>query len=225
MKAAERPILPPALAAALARDSGRVRPLYSPWRRTILAAGIAAASGAVVIALHGLRGDHASVSPPLLIASIAARLILGAGLIAVALRDGVPSEGLSSRARVLTAALGIAGLFLLPMLQGGMSTSSHPFDASDSLCYWLVLLAAAPAGILLMVLLGRAYPLRSISSMALGSLGAGYFADVAASLICANGNLAHALLFHAGPVATLAFLGTVAGWFLGRQRTAAEVQV
>jgi hypothetical protein len=202
--------VPPALAAAISRDLAPVRPLLTPARRSLVVGAMAAATGAALVTAYGVP---ATESPATVAASFAVRLALGAGLCVVALREGVPSDGVSSRTRWTAAALGAAGLLLLPLLQ---SQPGAAFSVHDSLCYWLVLLTAAPVAALVAFLLGRAYPVRAVSAMAIGSLGAAWLADIAASLICADRNLQHAFVFHGGAVMTLAAAGTLAGLLLRR---------
>lgn len=202
--------VPPALAAAISRDLAPVRPLRSAGQRSFLVGATAAAAGAALVAAYGVPPSD---SPAIAAASVATRLALGAGLCFIALREGIPSDGVSSRTRWTAAALGVAGLLILPLIQ---SRQGATFSAHDSLCYWLVLLTAAPVAALIAVLLGRAYPLRAVSAMALGSFGAAYLADIAASLICADRNLEHAFVFHVGGVMTLAAAGTFAGLLLKR---------
>lgn len=214
MSDSERRPLPPALANAVSRDMEPVRPLLSPSYRALIAGTTATAAGIALIGTYGFRGDHGSLPHPLLAASVAIRLALGLSLTVVALREGVPSEGVSDSTRKRVAALGIAGVLLLPLLQSALVTRAQPFDVRDSICYWLVLLTAAPACALLFFLLGRAYAMRSVFAMAMASLGAGYFADVAASLACANGNPGHDYLFHGGAVASLAIVGAAVGWIV-----------
>lgn len=202
--------VPPALAAAISRDLAPVRPLLSAGQRSLVVGASAAAAGAALIAAYGVP---ATGSPAIVVASIATRLALGASLCFIALREGVPSDGVSSRTRWTAAAAGVAGLLLLPFLNAQQGAA---IPSPDSLCYWLVLLTAGPALALLTVLLGRAYPIRAVSAMSLGSFGAAYLADMAASLICADRNVAHAFAFHAGAVVTLTAAGTFAGVFLRR---------
>lgn len=206
----ERAAVPPALAAAISRDLAPVRPLLTAAQRALVVGATAAAAGAVLVTAHGVPATESAAT---VAASVAVRLALGAGLCFVALREGVPSEGVSNRTRWTAAALGAAGLLLLPLLQ---SQSGAAFSARDSLCYWVVLLTAAPATALVAFLLGRAYPIRAVSAMALGAFGAAWLADLAASLICADRNLEHAFAFHGGAVMTLAVAGTLAGMLLRR---------
>lgn len=206
----DRNRVPPALAAAIARDLAPVRPLLTPAQRSLVVAATAAAAGAVLVTAHGMP---ATDSPAAVVTSIAVRLALGVGLCFVALREGVPSDGVSIRTRWTAAALGAAGLLLLPLLQ---SQAGASFSAHDSLCYWLVLFTAAPVAALVAFLLRRAYPIRAVSAMALGSFGAAWLADIAASLICADRNLEHAFVFHGGAVVTLAAAGTLTGMLLRR---------
>lgn len=203
------PAMPPALVAAVLQDFQPVRPLLSPARRSLVAGATAAAAGLALIGAFGVRETVA----PMVAASLFVRVALGAGLIVIALREGVPSEGVSGRTRKLAAVLGVAGLIVLPLL---LQSGASSFDAADSLCYWLVLLAAAPGGAVLTLLLRRAYLLRPVSALAIACLGAGYLADFAASLVCASVNLAHAHLFHGGAVLTLMIAGTTIGWVLRR---------
>jgi hypothetical protein len=204
--------VPPALAAAISRDLAPVRPLLSAAKRSLVVGAAATAAGAALVTAHGVAAID---SPATAVASIAMRLALGTGLCFVALREGVPSDGVSIRTRWTAAALAAAGLLLLPLLQ---SQSGAAFSAHVSHCYWLVLLTATPVVALVAFLLGRAYPIRAVSAMALGSFGAAYLADIAASLICADRNLEHAFVFHGGAVLTLAVVGTFAGSLLRRMQ-------
>lgn len=206
----ERAAVPPALAAAIARDLAPVRPLLTAAQRSLVVGATAAVAGAALVTAYGVP---AADSPATVVASVAVRLALAAGLCFVALREGVPSDGVSNRTRWTAAALGAAGLLLLPLVE---SQSGAVFSAHGSLCYRLVLLTAAPAAALVAFLLGRAYPIRAVSAMTLGVFGAAYLADVAASLICADRNLEHAVVSHGGAVMTLAAAGTLAGMLLRR---------
>lgn len=219
------PPLPAALREALRRDARPVRPLLSPGVRALLVALVALTAVPLALGMRGLRPDGQSLGPFLLWIPALVRIAAGAALILLALREGIPGQGAPPLVRA-AALLGTPILLVLlaewvaagavggmPMMMDGAMAGRTPGE-----CFPRLVMLAAPALLLLGLLLARAYPLRPVIAATAGALGAGLLADAALHLTCPFTAVSHMLLVHGGAVAALATTAVMAGWVFGRRR-------
>ncbi|RPH56414.1 DUF1109 domain-containing protein [bacterium] len=219
------PPFPAALREALRRDARPVRPLFSPGVRALLVTLVALSAIPLALGMRGLRPDGESLGPVLLWIPALVRIAAGAALVLLALREGVPGQGAPPLLRA-AALVGTPLLLVLlarwvaagavggmPMMMDGDMGGRTPEE-----CFPRLMMLAAPALLFLGWLLARAYPLRPVTAMIAGALGAGLLADAALHLICPFTAVRHMLLVHGGAVAVLAAMAVLAGWVLGRLR-------
>ena len=215
---------PEALRAALRRDPGPVRPLLPPAARTIIVLAIALGAGGLLIFLAGVRPDRAALDPRLFWTPAVVRILAGALLILLAMREGVPGSGSAAIVKY-TSLLGAPVLLTLltdwvaSTARGSMETAGYLTQLQGALgCYPSEVLVAIPAILFIAWLLARAYSLRPVFAAMAGATGAGLIADAVLHLTCPMTAMFHTLLIHGSAVASLAAIAAGIGWLAGRRR-------
>ncbi len=220
MSAPDQQGMPAALRAAAARAATRPRPpLRGPAVRAafVVAAGLGAL--AVFLGLHGVRGNAAALGAVQMVLPAALRIVAGAALVALALREAVPGRAVPAWWR--TSVFVVVPLLLALLAEwldhaaGGPAPSLGPLA-----CYPISLAMAVPASGLFAWLLARAYPLRPVSASSLGGLGAGLLADAAQHLGCPATSWVHTVGVHGGALLTLTAVAAALGWVESRRRAA-----
>lgn len=220
---------PRALMEAIERDCTPVKPMRSPWQRALVVAvwcvGIMLAAPWMPMPWmphhEGMRGDHDVLGSIMLWGPAVFQLLVGLGLVHLALREAVPGLGLPRR--VLVAAVTVAILIQLGVAYATWSVSPGPaYEAghfwAGTVCARSEALLGFPALVLTIVLALRAYPVRPDRAGLLGGLGAGLFADGIQHLKCAMSDPRHVIVWHLGGMLGLALLGWIAGHVIGALR-------
>jgi hypothetical protein len=210
---------PDLLLEEMRRDLRPVRPILAPGPRAVLIGFIAFLTAGVFLRLGGVRGDLGELSGALFVTALLVRIAAGATLLAIGLREAVPSGGVSHRIRVASL-LGTAALLLvLPIgLAQLIGASDAPFTIGQLRCYRFELLIAAPAFAASYWLLARAYPVRPLFAATMTGMGVGLLADAALFAHCPIDAPTHVLIAHEAAVLTLAAAGASLGWLLQRSR-------
>lgn len=212
--------LPPSLKGA-ASAAGPVRPLLPPVWRAALPVALGAAIGLAAIAWLGSRPDAAALGSPTLWGPVLLRVVAGAWLIGMSLREGSPSEGSTGWSRA--AAFVVVPLILIGSAEwlARRAGAAGLGDVGRLACYPMSLGFALPVAGAAAWLLARAYPLRPAFAGACAGLGSGLFADAAMHATCPAVDRAHTLLVHGGALVTVALAGAAVAVISCRRRSRA----
>jgi hypothetical protein len=199
-----------------------VRPLPPVWRRALWVAAVATLLWAAVVALMPLRMDMNELPMWLSWGGSVLELLVGLGLVCLALREAIPGSGVPrgtvtaavATGMVLQILVGLAtwmhspGMRLDSVLAGGFGCLKH--DCAMAL----------PAFVVTLWLVFRALPLRASVAGLVGGAGAGVTADAILHLLCPVSDLRHVLMWHTGAIVLLMLVGLVIGkvWELVRWR-------
>lgn len=215
------PVLPEGLRRAVERDLRPVRPLPSPWRRSVWAAVTVGAVWAGALLLTPLRSDFADLPMWVGWGGAGLQLILGLGLIVLALRQSVPGEGAPGGVAMtwlaVTMSVQVAVGILTAHFSPGADLGEHAL-AHGVGCMAYDATMALPATLVTFWLLFRALPTRAPLAGLLGGAGAGASADGLLHLICPMSSLDHVLIWHTGAILLLAVGGLLAGIVWERSR-------
>lgn len=216
---AEPMALPSELREAVRRDLAPVRPLLPPILRASGVWLISLAVATLLVSALGVRHDLSIIPSPAFWIPLVLRSFAGLLLVALAIRDAVPSLGASSRVRWMAVLFGLGMLILLPVVFARvMNATEVAPGAEDLLCYRIESAIAAPSFLLAWWLVIRGYPVRPLFAMIAAGLGIGLLADATLFAACAIHGQKHWLLAHSGAVLTYALLGAAAGALIGRLR-------
>ena len=206
----ERPGVPAALHAAIARDLRPVAPLPPPRRRLIPVVPLALFLLVASVIAFGLRRDAAAVGPLLTWGASTLQMILGLTLVALALREAVPGTTLSRRVLAIATGTALAVLLTITWLTWA---ASHTRVAPPSvgfvwcICFGATILSSLPALVVSGWLVAHAFPLRPRIAGALYGLGSGLMADAGWRLFCHYSDPAHVLGAHTAAVVVTCGLG------------------
>ena len=207
--------LPDRLRREIEDDLGPVRPVAPLWQRLLCPAGIALAVVAVALVTFKLRVDLYRMPFWVGWGASVTELVVGIGLIAVALRESIPGGGVPVRAARMAAAGGL----LLQVAVGVVTWWASPTQVmmSDSVAVGMSCLRhdfalALPTFVAAMLLIFRALPVRAPMAGMLGAGGAAVTGDAVMHLLCPLSDLRHVLVWHTGAIV----LYMLAGWALGR---------
>jgi hypothetical protein len=177
---------------------------------------------AVALLLTSLRSDLAQLPMWIGWGGAGLQLVLGLGLIVLALRQSVPGEGAPGGASMtwlaVTMAVQVAVGVLTAHFSGGTAPGGHAV-AHGVGCMASDAAMALPAALVTFWLLLRALPTRSPLAGLLGGAGAGVSADGLLHLICPMSDLHHVLVWHTGAIVLLAVGGLLAGILWERRRS------
>jgi hypothetical protein len=219
----DTPRLPEELRSAIARESGPVRPLRSPWVRALPVALLLAGLLVVLSRVPDfvVFWDDAPATVAWLWSLCFAQALVGLALIALSLREAVPGRAIPSSAvaGVFAGAFALQGV--LAWLTHGVATGPA-YDASmfwaGMSCARTEMLLGLPALVVTIWLAFRAYPVRPARAGLLGGLGAGLFADGVQHLSCPMSDLRHVLVWHVAGMLGLALVGAATGALAARFR-------
>ncbi len=212
-----------AIREALERSRSRARPLRPPATRMIVVLAVALAVALCFEMLLGLRPDVTALGTTLLVVPALARVALAVLLLVLAMREGVPGSGPAAVVRRAALLAVPPALVLLAIWLQEASPATPPAGLREWLegaasCYPRELLAALPALVLAVWLVGRAYPLRPVFAMVAAATGAALVADAALHVTCPQTAWSHTLGVHGAAVATLSLVAAGIGRLVARSR-------
>ncbi len=217
-----RPLSPALLDLARAGAASPVRPLLPPSIRAASLVALGLSIATVAVLARGIRPDAGALGALVVSGPALGYAAVGALLVALAMREGVPGEGAAARLRVASMLLAPAALFVgaewLARGAGSRATGLGPLS-----CFPRAVVLALPAAGAAAWLLSRAYPLRSVFAWTAGALGSALLADAVMHLTCPAASRPHTLLVHGGAVGTVAAVGAGVGWLRSRRRTRATL--
>lgn len=209
---------PEELLRRIGADFRPVRPRAAPWRRVAAWTPVAVVVLLGLPALAGLRVDARALGPFVSWGLSALQIVVAAGLVWMAAREGMPSRHLSSGLTHAALAAALAGAVGLTFVTYAVSpTSLAPPLTSERaalFCYRGTLTAAAPVLLATAWLLIRWLPIRPWLGGALAGMGAGLAADAGWRLVCPVSDPAHVLTGHTSAVLTLAVAGAATAQLL-----------
>ncbi len=216
-------LLPEDLRRVVVSDLRPVRPLHPPWRRTLVVAGVTAAGIAALLAVFqiGLRPDLGQMPMWLSWGCSLFQLAVGLVLVALALRESIPGNGVPGGAVKALAATAVLMQILV-----GIATWLHspgaPLDpgalAKGVGCMTHDTALALPTLIVTLWLVFHALPVRAPVAGLLGGAGAAAAADAITHLVCPMSDLRHVLVWHTGAMLVLMLIGWAAGTLWDRRR-------
>ena len=213
-------LLPPTLRAQIVRDLSPVRPLRRPWMRASLLLPIAFLLIWLLPVAYGVRRDAEALGTGLLWGMSVLQVLVGLGLVVLALREAVPGRGLPLLADLALLVSGLGLAVVATFLTWHASTTivpSHQAWYFWRVCFGSTAVYGLPAFLLAWYLAARAFPLRPVVIGALCGLGGGLLADAGWRTYCHVSEPGHVLSAHLGAVLLLCALGALVGLFRGRQ--------
>lgn len=133
-------------------------------------------------------------------------------LIAIAIRESVPSDGVARPFRRLAFVAGIVALWILPdWFARVLDAPMTRFHIAELACYRWEILGATLGFFALLVIIGRAWPLNSVTAFTAAGLGVGMIADAALFASCPARGVVHLFFSHSTAVITLGLLGAAIG--------------
>lgn len=211
--------VPDTLFAKITADLRPVRPVWSHPVRAAAVVVLAALAGTSLVMALGLRADLGPLGTPSFVGVVAVRLLAGALLIWLALREAVPTGRTSEVGSRGAVVLGVLLFLAFPFVFAGMydvppaGTTVGPW-----ICVPRILGVAVPAFVALLWFLSSAYPLHPLRTSALAALGSGILAEAAQFVTCPNADPLHSMLCHGGAVLALAVAGVLGGWRMASRR-------
>lgn len=214
--------MPEDVRARIRSDLRPVKPMPRPWQRALACLPLVLLVFAAAPLLLGVRADIEQVGPWLAWGGSLFQIAVAVALIAAALREAVPAEGLP---RDLAGALMVAGATAAAAL-AVMTHAVSPEAATRAetfgdwyFCWKGAFMAGAPLLLLVIVLVGRGLVVRPWLAGALAGLGAGSAIDAGWRLYCNYSSPVHVLTSHGGAVLALALVGIAAGGALRGRST------
>jgi hypothetical protein len=178
-------------------------------------AALAVVMCAAVLALMPLRSDLDGMPVWLGWGCSLIELIMGVGVVCLALREAVPGSGAPLGRVVATIAVATAMQVVVAvstwMSSPGMAVEGWGVSGGIN-CMTHDTAMALPTFILTLWLVVRALPVRAPLAGLLGGAGAGLVADAIIHLLCPVSDLRHVLVWHTGTMVLL----MVVGWTFGR---------
>lgn len=202
------------------RDLEPVTPLPASWRRMLNALAVAVAIFLLAVLFFGLRPDLDSLPMWLTWGCAAAQLTVATLLIRLGLRESVPGQGVPMR----SALAAVISSFVFQLAVGFLTWRVDPTTSTDlaagvgPVCMRHELLLAAPVLAITLLMIFRAFPLRSWMAGLLGGVGSAIAADAVTHLQCPISDLRHLLIWHSGAIILVAIAGAALGFFWGRLR-------
>ncbi len=212
--------VPPRVWHAVTSDLRPVRRLRPPASRALLVAPLALALLVAAPMTFSWRLDLVRLGWALTWGASIAQVIVGLGLVALALREAVPGRGLSA-ATSGTAFVGAGTMLgvvtLLAATSGDVFRPGDPWRIGG-ICFGGSFASGVPVVLVAAWLARRAFPLRPAMVGALYGLGAGLMADAGWRLFCEFSGPAHVFPFHLGAIAANTLCGVLSALLLTRRR-------
>jgi hypothetical protein len=200
-------------------DLAPVRRLPRPWKRALPVCALGLLLAALVSASLGVRHDRDRLGAIVLWGLSALQMGYAVVLIGAALRLAIPGRLLARGSAALLLLAG-GGLALGITWITWWTHASHVPPGRDALywgvCFRTPMAIGAPALLLTLLLVFRAYPTQPVLTGALAGLGAGLLSDGSWRTFCEVSDPSHVLGSHALAVLALAVAGMVFGGVAGR---------
>jgi hypothetical protein len=199
----------------IAADLRPVRPLRHPWVRAAVTLPVALLVLVGVPWSLGVRSDASGLGAGLTWGLSLAQVLVGLGLVALALQESVPGRALSPRLLAATIGTGIVVVLAVTAI----TFAASPRVAPDHLrmpffsyCLRHSALLGVPVVLVAAYLAGRALPMRPVTVGSLFGLGGGLMTDAGWRLFCNVSAPSHVLPAHGGAVLSLMVLGACAAF-------------
>ena len=211
---------PAELRARIAADYQPVRPLRSPWARTVSILPLAAVALFAASIAFNVRQDAPNLGWLGVWGLSIAQSLIGLMVVGAALRESIPGRDWSRGATALWLALPIVTVVAVTF------TSWEASPVFLRAGWWLVggicfagsAATALPVVALASILAARAYPTRPAVAGALLGLGAGLMADAGWRVFCHFSEPAHVLSAHLAAVVMSTMIGALVAVRLCRLR-------
>lgn len=208
------------------RDLRPVRPLPSPWWRTLalVPCGLLLLFG--VPWFWGWRQNLLAFGDSWLgMATIwglsAVQTLVGLLIVGAALRESVPGRILSARVLAVTITCAVAVVVGVTLLTDAVAPTVTPTGVWLSWaweCTEIALISALPGLVVVAWAASRALPSRPAVTGAMYGLGAGLLSDSGLRLFCWTSEPAHVLIAHGGAIVLLMLLGALLSTLVERVR-------
>jgi hypothetical protein len=207
--------IPQALLEKLSQDLRPVRAVLPARVRSAIVILLGAFAAIVLLMRFGVRDDIAAQDTMRFSAFLLVRIAAGVTLIALALREAIPSAAAPDRVRSSALLIGLVLLVLLPLF---FATGDAPLAPMQ--CGVLILAVSALPFVALMILIYRAYPLRPVVTGLTAGLGSGLLAEAALFAMCSNAGAMHGTVVHGSAVAIMGVIGAIIGYVTKRRSPA-----
>ena len=189
-----------------------VRPLPAPSRRTRLLMPLALLVIVAAPLLYGRRKDLTTYAPLATWGLSALQSCVGLWLLAMALREAVPGENVSTRALTLAASLALGLVVAVTLLTYALSPTPVPPGYAWAFwkeCFIIPTLVASPLLLVATLMVARAFPTRPAVAGALCGLSAGILSDAGWRVSCNVSSPAHVFGAHGLAVLAMAGVGSL----------------
>jgi len=213
--------IPESLRQAVAGDLRPVCPLAAPWRRMLWVVPLTIAAFLLPQIIMGQRPDLDRLGILLAWLPVIVQLLLGIGLMGMALREAVPGLGIS---RGMIGGLIVTAIGLHVAVNSAIWLS-YPTTVENVWSLWWMcfrheLFIGIPFLLVVTWLAARALPVRPRTIGLLSGVGGGVIADATWRMVCPISEPSHVLSSHLAPVFVLGALGFLLGWVWERSRGA-----
>jgi len=211
--------IPESLRQAVSCDLKPVCPLAAPWRRMLWVVPLTIVAFLLPQLIMGPRPDLDQIGMVLGWLPMIVQLLLGLGLLGMALREAVPGIGIS-RGRIGGLMIAAIGLHVLvnAAIWRFYPTTVEGVWSLWWMCFRHELFLGIPFLLVVAWLAVRALPVRPRTIGLLSGVGAGVMADATWRMVCPISEVSHVLSSHLAPVFVLGALGYFLGWIWERSR-------
>jgi hypothetical protein len=211
--------IPESLRQAVSCDLKPVCPLATPWRRMLWVVPLTIVAFLLPQMIMGQRPDLARIGFLLAWFPVIVQLLLGLGLMGMALREAVPGLGVS---RGMIGGLMVTAVGLHVVVNSAIWLYYPSTEESVWSLWWLCFRHELFLGIPFLLVVGwlaaRALPVRPRTIGLLSGVGAGVMADATWRMVCPISEPSHVLSSHLAPVFVLGAIGYLLGWIWERSR-------
>lgn len=203
--------LPADLRARIAPDYQPVRPLRSPWTRTLSVLPLAVLALLASAIAFDVRTDAPNLGWLGVWGLSIAQSVMGLLVVGAALRESVPGRDWSRGAIALWLAIPVVTVVAVTLLSWEVSPVAlrAGWWLVGGICFAGSAATALPVVALASVLAARAYPTRPAVAGALLGLGAGLMADAGWRIFCHFSEPAHVLSAHLAAVVMSTMIGSL----------------
>ncbi|HWI16994.1 MAG TPA: NrsF family protein [Vicinamibacterales bacterium] len=202
----------------LAADFQPVRPLRSPWMRTLVVVPVAVIALFAASITFNVRSDAERLGWIGVWGLSVLQFAIGLGVVAAALRESVPGRGWSRAAIAAWLAIPLGAMIAITLFSWETSQVMvrRQWWLVAGLCFSGSAATALPVVALSAILAARAYPTRPAIAGALFGAGSGLIADAGWRVFCHFGEPAHVLSAHLAAVVMSAAIGSLLSMRLAR---------